>query len=25
VPGGAHHTIEPEVTAPVVAEFLREG
>lgn len=24
VPGGAHHTIEPEVTAPVVAEFLRE-
>jgi pimeloyl-ACP methyl ester carboxylesterase len=25
VPGGAHHTIEPEITAPVVAEFLREG
>ncbi len=25
VPGGARHTIEPAVTAPVVAEFLREG
>ncbi len=25
VPGGAHHTIEPAVTAPVVAGFLREG
>jgi len=25
VPGGMHHTIEPGVTAPVVAEFLREG
>jgi alpha-beta hydrolase superfamily lysophospholipase len=25
VPGGMHHTIEPHVTAPVVAEFLREG
>lgn len=25
VPGGMHHTIEPAVTAPVVAEFLREG
>jgi pimeloyl-ACP methyl ester carboxylesterase len=25
VPGGVHHTIEPAVTAPVVAEFLREG
>lgn len=25
VPGGAHHTIEPAVTAPVVAEFLHEG
>lgn len=25
VPGGLHHTIEPAVTAPVVAEFLREG
>lgn len=25
VPGGAHHTIEPGVTAPVVAEFLRAG
>jgi pimeloyl-ACP methyl ester carboxylesterase len=24
VPGGMHHTIEPDVTAPVVAEFLRE-
>lgn len=25
VPGGVHHTIDPAVTAPVVAEFLREG
>jgi pimeloyl-ACP methyl ester carboxylesterase len=25
VPGGMHHSIEPAVTAPVVAEFLREG
>jgi len=25
VPGGLHHTIEPATTAPVVAEFLREG
>ncbi|MGH3761539.1 alpha/beta fold hydrolase [Actinophytocola sp.] len=25
VPGGPRHTIEPEVTAPVVAEFVREG
>jgi pimeloyl-ACP methyl ester carboxylesterase len=25
VPGGANHMIDPVVTAPVVAEFLREG
>jgi pimeloyl-ACP methyl ester carboxylesterase len=25
VPGGVNHTIEPAVTAPVVAEFLHEG
>jgi hypothetical protein len=25
VPGGTNHTIDPAVTAPVVAEFLREG
>jgi hypothetical protein len=25
VPGGTNHTIEPAVTAPVVAEFLHTG